>query len=109
MGTFFADVNGDRRADAIVINDLGVSVRRAPAYDTTSVDFSGVWVGDSYCGSRGTYFADVTGTNARRCRRARGAATATSSSKSVLESPLRSFERQATGTAATIRLGCFAA
>jgi hypothetical protein len=60
-GTFFADVNGDRRADAIVVNDWGVSVRRAPTYDTTSTDFSGIWVGRAYYGSRGTYFADVTG------------------------------------------------
>jgi hypothetical protein len=28
-GTHFADVTGDRRADAIVVNDDGVTVRRS--------------------------------------------------------------------------------
>jgi hypothetical protein len=60
-GTFFADVDGDRRADAIVVNDWGVSVRRAPGYYPQSIDFSGTWIARPYYGSRGTYFADVTG------------------------------------------------
>jgi len=58
-GTFFADVDGDRRADAIAVNDWGVSVRQSPGVH--SPDLSGVWVARPYYGSRGTFFADVTG------------------------------------------------
>jgi hypothetical protein len=59
-GTFFADVDADRRADAIVVNDWGVSVRRAPGSYSTP-DFSGIWIDRPYYGTRGTFFADVTG------------------------------------------------
>jgi hypothetical protein len=57
-GMYFADVNGDGRADAVVVNDDGVHVRLskgagfAPAQN---------WTGGAFYGSRGTFFADVDG------------------------------------------------
>ena len=60
-GTFFADVDGDNRADAIVVNDNAVYVRRSTgtAFGTTYEP----WTTNPYYGSRGTYFADVDGDN----------------------------------------------
>ena len=57
-GTLFADVTGDGKADAIVVNDSGVTVRRS-----TGANFSGneSWTSNPYFGTRGTFFADVTG------------------------------------------------
>jgi hypothetical protein len=55
--TEFADVDGDRRADAIAVNTGGIVVRRSTA---TSFAANEVWSG-SYYGDRGTHFADVTG------------------------------------------------
>jgi hypothetical protein len=56
--TRFADVTGDGRADAIVVNDDTVTVRRS-----TGSDFgpNEDWTHGPYFGSRGTFFADVTG------------------------------------------------
>src|SRR5947209_11882705 len=55
-GTFFADVDGDGRADAIVVNDDRITVRRS-----TGTGFGGYedWTGNPYYGTRGTFFADV--------------------------------------------------
>ena len=55
---FFADVTGEVKADAIVLTDDGVMVRRS-----TRAVFSGneSWTTNPYYGSRGTFFADVTG------------------------------------------------
>ena len=57
-GTYFADVTGDRKADAIVVNSGGITVRRA-----NGAGFGGheTWSSYAYYGDRGTYFADVTG------------------------------------------------
>lgn len=56
--TQFVDVTGDGRADAIVINESGITVRRS-----TGSFFSGneSWTEGAYYGQYGTYFADVTG------------------------------------------------
>jgi hypothetical protein len=69
LGTFFADVTGDGRADAIAVNDWGVTVRRAklaqtPLLTWVAVDGFGpneTWTSGAYYGKRGTLFADVTG------------------------------------------------
>ena len=57
-GTHFADVTGDGRADAIVVNNEKITVRRS-----TGTGFSGneSWTDGPYFGSKGTHFADVTG------------------------------------------------
>jgi hypothetical protein len=57
-GTFFVDVTGDGRADAIVVNDDKVVVRR-----NTGNRFgpNEAWTSEPYFGTRGTFFADVTG------------------------------------------------
>ena len=57
-GTYFADVTGDGRADAIVTNESGVTVRRS---NGTSFDGNETWTPGAYYGIRGTYFADATG------------------------------------------------
>lgn len=57
-GTFFADVNGDRRADAIVVNDDTVTVRRS---NGNGFDAKGDWTHGAFFGDLGTYFADVDG------------------------------------------------
>jgi hypothetical protein len=57
-GTFFADVSGDGKADAIVVNYSGVTVRRSTGYSFTGNE---AWTSGSYYGSRGSFFADVTG------------------------------------------------
>jgi hypothetical protein len=57
-GSFFADVTGDGKADAIVVNDDTVTVR-----PSTGKDFgpNEDWTHGPYFGSRGTFFADVNG------------------------------------------------
>jgi hypothetical protein len=63
-GIFFADVTGDGRADAIAVNDYGVTVRRAlyhPVVGAGWFDKNETWIGGAYYGTRGTFFADVTG------------------------------------------------
>ena len=57
-GTFFADVTGDGRADAIAVNDPTVTVRRSTG---SGFDANEDWTGGPYFGTRGTFFADVTG------------------------------------------------
>ncbi len=57
-GTFFADVTGDERADAIVVNDGTVTVRRSTGVDFTPNED---WTHGPYFGNRGTFFSDVTG------------------------------------------------
>ena len=58
-GVYFADVNHDLRADALVINENRVTVRRS----SSSGGFSGneAWTSNPYYGLRGTSFADVDG------------------------------------------------
>ncbi|MBZ5491855.1 MAG: VCBS repeat-containing protein [Acidobacteriia bacterium] len=57
-GTFFADVDGDGKADAIVVNDDNVVVRRS---NGTSFGPNEFWTTNPFFGSRGTFFADVDG------------------------------------------------
>lgn len=57
-GTFFADVTGDRRADAIVVNTNWVTVR--PSNGTRFVG-NAAWTDGPYLGDRGIFFADATG------------------------------------------------
>jgi hypothetical protein len=57
-GNYFADVTGGGRADAIVVNNDTVTVRRSNGSRFTSNEN---WTNGPYTGSRGNYFADVTG------------------------------------------------
>ena len=57
-GIFFADVDGDGKADAIVVNDDMVVVRRSTG---TSFGPNEAWTTNPYFGSHGTFFADVNG------------------------------------------------
>jgi len=57
-GTFLTDVNGDGRADAVVVNNSSIFVKLS-----TGINFGSVatpWAG-AFFGTRGTFFADVTG------------------------------------------------
>jgi hypothetical protein len=57
-GTFFADVTGDKKADAIVSNTYGIVVRKS---DGTKFLPNATWTEKEYKGDYGTFFADVTG------------------------------------------------
>ena len=57
-GTLFADVTGDGKADAIVVNDDRVTVRRSNGSQFLPNES---WTDNPYYGTRGTFFADVTG------------------------------------------------
>jgi hypothetical protein len=56
-GTFFADVTGDGKADAIAINDDLLAVRQSTGHDLAG---NQVWAKPTFWGNRGTYFADLT-------------------------------------------------
>jgi hypothetical protein len=58
LGTQFADVTGDGKADAIVVNTTGITVRRS---DGTQFLPNESWTTGPYFGDVGTYFVDVTG------------------------------------------------
>jgi hypothetical protein len=60
QGTYFADVNGDGKADAIAVKDDGIYVRLANQ-SGSGFDPADKWTLERYFGSRGTYFADVNG------------------------------------------------
>lgn len=60
-GTFFADVTGDGKADAIAVNDDGVAVRPSTGSDFSLVNQRNWTSFVGYYGTRGTFFADVTG------------------------------------------------
>jgi hypothetical protein len=63
-GTFFADVDGDGKADCILVNDQGIWVRLSTGSTfRPNVDWS---QGPCY-GSRGTFFADVNGDGKADC------------------------------------------
>jgi hypothetical protein len=53
-----ADVTGGGRADAIVVNEDKIVVRRNTG---NGFGFNETWTSEPYYGTRGTYFADVTG------------------------------------------------
>src|SRR5262245_49718337 len=57
-GTFFADVTGDGRADAVVVNNNKITVRRSDGFSFLPNED---WTTDAYFGDRGTFFADVDG------------------------------------------------
>src|SRR5262245_28196488 len=57
-GTFFADVTGDKKADAIAVNDWGVAVRRSDGAEFLPDE---TWSSTPYFGGLATFFADVTG------------------------------------------------
>lgn len=76
---FFVDVTGDRRADAVVVNDDGIAVRdamerafRSPdpargnivAEDDAPIRPWGYWTRDAFYGNHITAFADVDGDRA---------------------------------------------
>jgi hypothetical protein len=56
---YFADVTGEGRADAIVVNEDKIRVRESNGFgfETTARG----WTAGPYYGEVGTYFADVTG------------------------------------------------
>lgn len=56
----FADVSGDGRADAIVVNPNGVFVRTSNGSSFPAAGLSN-WTGIGYFGQKGTHFADVSG------------------------------------------------
>jgi hypothetical protein len=62
-GTFFADVDGDRDVDAIVVNTGGVVVRpqEQQAGDVRTFGDHEVWSNYGFYGDRATYVADVNG------------------------------------------------
>jgi len=62
-GTFFADVTGDGRADAIVVNDESIPFGRVVVRPSDGSQFlpNQEWTSEPYYGTRGTFFADVTG------------------------------------------------
>jgi hypothetical protein len=58
---YFADVTGDRRADAIVVNPSGVTVRRSTG---SSFSANESWTSGAYYGhtcNNNNFFVDVTG------------------------------------------------
>jgi hypothetical protein len=57
-GTHFADVNGDKKADLVAVDDAGVAVRLSTG---TSFAAHKYWTTSPFWGERGTYFADVSG------------------------------------------------
>ena len=60
--TTFADVTGDGRADAIVVNGDTITVRRSTGNDFGPNSAANEdWTHGPYYGTRGTFFADVTG------------------------------------------------
>ncbi|HYM36307.1 MAG TPA: VCBS repeat-containing protein, partial [Steroidobacteraceae bacterium] len=58
MGTFFADVDGDGKADAIVVNSNTITVRSSSG---SSFGSNQDWTHGPYFGTHGTFFADVNG------------------------------------------------
>lgn len=58
INNYFADVTGDSKADAIVVNPSGITVRRS---DGSRFSSNELWTREAYYGGLGTYFADVTG------------------------------------------------
>ncbi|MBZ5523699.1 MAG: VCBS repeat-containing protein [Acidobacteriia bacterium] len=58
LNVHFADATGGHKADAIVVNKDGVTVRRS---DGGKFRRNERWTNEPYYGERGTYFADVDG------------------------------------------------
>ena len=60
-GTFFADVNGNRKVDAIIVNEDNILVREGSGSGFAPARR---WTAGPYYGELGTFFADVTGDGA---------------------------------------------
>lgn len=58
VNNYFADVTGDGKADAIVVNQSGITVRRS---NGRRFDGNETWTREPFIGGLGNYFADVTG------------------------------------------------
>jgi V8-like Glu-specific endopeptidase len=56
---YFADVTGDGKADAIVANSFGITVRRSDG--TRFLPNDPNWIDGAFTGTHGLFFADVTG------------------------------------------------
>jgi uncharacterized protein YqfB (UPF0267 family) len=68
VGTFFADVTGSGRADCILVNRDTICVRRSTGSDFgPGMQANEDWTHGACYGSRGTYFADVTGDGKADC------------------------------------------
>jgi endonuclease/exonuclease/phosphatase family metal-dependent hydrolase len=64
-GTFFVDLTGDGRADAIAVSDGTVTVRRNHGGDFgPDPGANEDWTHGQFYGERGTFFADLTGDRA---------------------------------------------
>jgi len=62
LGTFFADVTGDGKADCILVNRDSISVRRSTGIDFgPSMQANEDWSHGACYGNLGTFFADVNG------------------------------------------------
>lgn len=57
-GTYFADVSGDQKADAIKIDTTSISVRKSTG---TTLQAATTWLSTGFFGGVATYVADVTG------------------------------------------------
>ena len=67
-GTFFADVDGDGKAECILVNDDTITVRRSTGHDFgPGPQANEDWSHGPCFGSRGTFFADVTGDGKADC------------------------------------------
>lgn len=58
LNIHFADVDGDGKADAIVVNKNGITVRRSDGNKFTANER---WTREAFYGEHGTFFADVDG------------------------------------------------
>jgi VCBS repeat protein len=61
IGTFFADVNGDGKADAIAVNSDGIAVHLSSGAYFSSANLTQRWTVGGFYGNIGTFFADVNG------------------------------------------------
>jgi hypothetical protein len=61
LGTFFADVNGDHKADAIAVNPDGIAVHLSTGAAFSNANPTHRWTVGKFAGSLGTFFADVNG------------------------------------------------
>jgi hypothetical protein len=58
-GTYFADVDGDHKADAVKVDTTSISVRKSTG--ATPLGSTSTWLSTGFFGSVATYVADVTG------------------------------------------------
>lgn len=61
---YFVDVNNDGAADAVTVDDNGVWVRLADKVNHLFQSPAINWTGGAFYGTKGTFFADVTGDGA---------------------------------------------